>query len=777
MPEKNEQLDSLVTARGYTRQKITKLCAKIDSDIDGLSPAEQSMYLSKAKALLAEITTQDKEIFNLCISLKYSAADLATRSGEDEEHSDKIALTISTIEFHSATENSLNNLNSTVVTGDYVNNYGPLGLKIPHVPLPEFGNSKGQNYQLFIKSFESMIEKHRFKDDVKFLYLRKQLSGSPKTLIQSLEVEERSYEKAKKLLASAFDNSDRSKHDLIGRLAGLKLQDNADAYPYISSMEALVEGFRLMKITIDDVLAYFIWNGLNSKFKNHITAITNKSKPNLSEIESNMFEASDRYEIELSESRNRGSKAERKSITDGGRNRPAKSADFSSDDDVNNSKLSEQNVNAVNIKPEKSKIFCVLCSHDKVDSDHYMKSCPKYETPRAKFDKLRSMRACTKCGFSNHDTAACVFKFKSNCRHCGVAHLSYLCLKAQPVNSNVIVNSDNDGSDVNSSLLLVEALQMSDDNPTILPTFTAEIHADSSIIPARIFKDGGCQRTFICRALAESLELPVIENNVPLRIHGFNSSRTIRTKIVDLKLKVGSQIFNHQAICVNSVRTKFSVDGLGPIIESFKSKGYKLADDNFSETTAGIVNNIDVILGTDGDHMLPLSYELYGDPVERDQMSCFISTPIGVILTGDVGRMRQNSEFLPSKVDTHSELKTLNSGENPSEASRSVCANAESTKKYDTVRPSNDKGAKISRGSPLRGLSGKGENAKILKGAITKPAQNQCDESNLSLPGKRSVSANNKGNLTRKSSRKPGGIPKDGSQSQEQKAIADESKF
>ena len=38
-----------------------------------------------------------------------------------------------------------------------------------------------------------------------------------------------------------------------------------------------------------------MWNGLNNAFQSHLVNITNKSKPNLDEINKNTFDATERY--------------------------------------------------------------------------------------------------------------------------------------------------------------------------------------------------------------------------------------------------------------------------------------------------------------------------------------------------------------------------------------------------------------------------------------------------------------------------------------------------
>ena len=207
-------------------------------------------------------------------------------------------------------------------------------------------------------------------------------------------------------------------------------------------------------------------------------------------------------------------------------------------------------------------IFCVLCGHDGQPNSHYLSKCPIYENPRKKFDKLRSMNACTKCSFKNHKTKDCKFNFKSNCKNCAGAHMTHLCLKPdnKTSNSNVLVNAENsEASSLVSNISLVQVLNSVNGDPVALPTFTAYISDEN--IPVKIFKDGGAQASFICQTLAASLDLKIVKSNIELKIEGFNSGKTIKTDVVSVPVKIGENLFEVEAICIEKNRTKFNANG------------------------------------------------------------------------------------------------------------------------------------------------------------------------------------------------------------------------
>ena len=80
------------------------------------------------------------------------------------------------------------------------------------ISLPTFCIGKNESFRKFIIGFESITNKHRLKSFEKGLYLKEQLSMSPRTLLGSFNTEQEPYENAKDLLKQAFDH--RPLHDV-----------------------------------------------------------------------------------------------------------------------------------------------------------------------------------------------------------------------------------------------------------------------------------------------------------------------------------------------------------------------------------------------------------------------------------------------------------------------------------------------------------------------------------------------------------------------------------
>lgn len=410
--------------RQYTRQRVTKLCTKISLEFETLNTFQRNAYVDRLYVLRSTLSALDQAILDICLEEEKTEEQLDILAKDEDHYEELFADTLSRLK----TDHAENNAESNVVQN--VRSQGTHKLKLPQVSFPKFSNAKGENLQKFLKEFESTISTHNLTSYVKFTYLKDQLGGAPRMMINSLSVTEQLYETAKDLLIQSFDSASTSKYNIIQKLAELKLPIGSEPYGFIAEMRTVISDFASLDITVDDMLQYFIWEGLNIDFQSHLVGITNKSKPNLTEISSNIFEAKDRY-IKQNER-----KVKQKPFGMHASTIPGSATAL-----------------AVNVEPRKPSYLCFLCSSDKQISDHAMTHCPIYDNPQKKIDKLKNLKACTKCSFRSHTTADCSFKFKSDCRHCKGKHMSYLCVKAPNSSKAVSANTvTEDHSDLDDSV-------------------------------------------------------------------------------------------------------------------------------------------------------------------------------------------------------------------------------------------------------------------------------------------------------------------------------------
>jgi len=614
-----EELRVLTKSRQYVRQRLSKLCQKVLSQVSTFNRQQRNLHIDTLSSIREELKDLNKSMFPLYIKNCFADDKIDSLVDEEEIYDDKVLQALSLLR----TEDNSSAVPASVVqaTGNSSNSSGNRNLKLPRLPLPVFSNEPHQSFSKFLRSFESIVDKQGVTGYEKFAYLKDQLSKGPRSLIDSLDVEQQSYDIAKDLLRKAFDREVNTKHDMIKNLTELNLHLGKDPYTHIGEMRTIIAGFESLKITVEDVLQYFMWKALDVKFQDHLTHITNKSRPGLKEIIDSMFEATDRYVKQL------------------------KPESFA----VKNKKTEqkEQLSMAVNVENFKTKNkFCILCEKDGKNKNHDMRNCENYKTSFQKINKLKSMKACAKCSFRNHETAKCKYKFSSMCRQCGGPHMSYLCDKvhAQTTANTVDVSED---AEVTSSLSVVETLQSYDDDSVILPTLTTELVSPSKPnVLIHIFKDGGSQKNFITKSLAYDLNLVRVKTNISLHINGFNSSRKIVTDIFEVKLVIGNKVEKIHAVGIDEIQTKFRANGIENIVQMFENKGYEIADSKL-KCSLGLVGQFDLILGAESDEILPMSYKLFGD----DPKSVYIDTPAGIMFTGSLKSIKSNLQFLePASV-------------------------------------------------------------------------------------------------------------------------------
>ena len=225
--EQGSGLEYLKNKRKYMRSEVTKTHTKIASEINTLSVEEKTRILSRLGKLRAEVEVINEKIFS-CL---FSAA--ASEESKQREYD-------SCVDYENTFDICVSKLKEDVSAAaagarpDNVGNYNRTALKLPHVPLPEYGHREGEDLHKFILNFENVIEKYNLSSYEKFVYLQRQLSNEPLTIIRSLEIGRQNYADAKDLLTKAFASPVTQQYRLLQQLSELKMGRNDDPYEFIS---------------------------------------------------------------------------------------------------------------------------------------------------------------------------------------------------------------------------------------------------------------------------------------------------------------------------------------------------------------------------------------------------------------------------------------------------------------------------------------------------------------------------------------------------------------
>lgn len=648
------EIDYLTRSRGYLRGRVTKLCDKVSVGVGNFTTTDKLTALSNLESWRLELKKLDD----------YICADMWKSEGDEaklDEQWDKCEL------YEQKIVNSLALLKqSTVVSTEHpaplesivVDHVPPRinKLKLPEIPLPTYRNAHDESLSNFLADFENIIQKYDLSDYEKFVYLKRQLSDEPLTLIGSLSGNRQSFEGAKLLLREAFANTISQKYGAIRRLAQLSLTHDGDPYKFISEMRSVQDLFKTLDISSDTIIQYFIWNAMTSELQSQLVNICNTNKPVLHEINDNIFKALERYKEILHK--------EKSSVR------------------VKTNRYNEQSVHGYaatvthtpNESSKQSYKFCTLCSDSRgsKETSHTTNNCTLYKTPQAKINRLKEINACYKCGYGNHTIICCTFKFGRKCFHCNGEHMSFLCTNDNNTNNNRSgfqsrqsspqqskVHSNNKEKDRVKSQQKPVAIgvvwaettcHLNIGGNSILPTFQCTVVNKN----LRCLKDSGCQGNFINVKVANELKLPVVCEKYTVTVNGFNQGKSYDTKVVSIPLNICNRIHNIDAICVPSISTNIKLPGLRNVASAFVKRGYKLADPNL--VSSDDISGLDLILGMENPEVLLEKQILFGSPLS----SVVSETSAGVMLYGNLDRLKNNLGHIPhAEKITHAHRKTL----------------------------------------------------------------------------------------------------------------------
>ena len=172
-----------------------------------------------------------------------------------------------------------------------------------------------------------------------------------------------------------------------------------------------------------------------------------------------------------------------------------------------------------------------------------------------------------------------------------------------------------------------------------------------------MLKDGGCQSNLVADHLVNSQNLKVLDDKVDLRINGINIAQNYKSRLVELQLGFGSEKKIVQALSIPSILIDLNLPGLSCIVRSFTEKCYKLADE-FLLNSGDHICGIDLILGTKSGYCIPDSEIIFG----HNGQSVYSQTPYGIMLKGDMDRLLQDVDCLPSleKVTVEAKVAETN---------------------------------------------------------------------------------------------------------------------
>ena len=609
-------MSNLALAVGQRKQFRTAI-TRIHNDKDNFQAYPEIKKLQtklKLERMEKDIEMVNSEI--LQITFADSTDGLQEYLDLCEEYKDKL------IECISLLNPPPSHVSQPVITGagSGVNAAARSLLKSPTAPLPRFTSAIGENLEMFFHQFEETLSKFTYTEYDKLLLLKQQISGKASLLIDSLESDKQTYTEAKNLLMTALASAEIQKFNVLRQLSEMKLLYNGEPFQYIADMRKIMQAFKSLKVTIDDVMQYFFLLGMNESFKNHLTLITQTLRPSVEEIMDKFFVANERYESakKISKASKMSSKDETETVSH-----------------VVSAKMETKN----NVNPFEN---CSLC---KTNNNHPINKCTQYATRSDKLNRLKALRGCTKCANSEHSSEKCSFRFRKSCHLCSKWHFSFLCPDMKengkpriPSNSKNSRERQGYATAKETKCNIISASFFSENVEVDSALATFNVNGRKNDLVRGLF-DNGSQSSFISESHLKNFDHSIVKNHVNLTIKGINETKTFRSKLVKTEIKFGEKICSLELLMVPSIDINLGLPLLSPVVEAFKDKNIALADKLLTPRSK-YLDNFGLLLGANA------AFCFEGQTLKFGNNSAYLETKFGALLLGSLGDMLSDMDHL-----------------------------------------------------------------------------------------------------------------------------------
>ena len=596
--------------------KITRACNKIEEEIESMTIERLEEKVTEVKHLKSDLQVELDilldDSLNACQDEKQKEEFVDAM--EEDEWITKAGQTIADMKTQ-IREMKEQKPTVTSAEASYRGSDQKPKLTMPSADIPKF-DSKMENYPKFMDNFVKVTDKYKLDSYDRFVLLAKNTSGRAKEMLESLSINETTFEAAKKLLDDCFADKLDQQFQTIKFMAQLNMQDTTpDFLKYIAQIRSLQTQLEEKEITVDLIFQYFVWNGANEKFRDIITTMTNTEKPSSKQILDNAIAANKRY------------------VRKKGETLKSWQGD------------SEVLVNAVAVNTMKEP-KCSLCSYDKAqDTAHKLYRCTIYKDAKARIKKLEEINGCTKCGLPYHMENKCAFKLSKPCPECKKWHVLALC---PALKQNRLENTEKVR---NVKRIAVTSGHTYDHSGTFLPSLTLTRVEGETI---RAFRDNGSQMSFIEGKVEDFPEARVLKYET-YAVRGFNETKNFKAPLVEIPVKIqGQGVVKITAACIPDVNIgTIDPPDASDIVKRLKKKGYKMADSDLGKRPE---RKITLLLGNDNAHVLPPKAVVFQGN-ENQPGATMLETTAGVMLCDTAENYGSNIEALKHRNHQGKQVK------------------------------------------------------------------------------------------------------------------------
>ena len=359
------KLKSIKHTRAYIRQQVTVVSNDVAANGRIFDRTKKLQVVKKLKSYQLSLKESDDKVIELLW---------------DEAKSDEVNETVQTQELDIITQyeekitESLALLETEAGEAESPS-FSTCRLRPQSASLPKYGGTLNESYEKFILTFEAILSGQPYSDIEKFLLLMQSCTDNALSILNSLDITEQTYEAAKRLLEQALASPTNQKFHVLQRLVDLKLSYKKNPYEFAAELRTIKQLFTNLNVDVDFVLQFFYWRAFNDTMREQLVQITNSNKPNLAEIEQNLFVAIERYQSALKRTDTRLPEATRKCTT------MATNVEYSK---------------RIESGPGRK---CSLC-----EGDHSYFQCKVYPSASQKLQRIKERGGCEKCSLTNHKT-------------------------------------------------------------------------------------------------------------------------------------------------------------------------------------------------------------------------------------------------------------------------------------------------------------------------------------------------------------------------------------
>ena len=471
-------IKTLIRKRGAVKAKITKSFNNYDNPKDeavSLTPVTLKNFIN---AKLQEIEKFDDDIveqYNMLLDKKTDPTELS----EVQERIDQ--------ELDDQTDYALlvkSKLEPLSENKDVTN----CSLKLPELKCDYFTGEGATNleYYAFITKFNNVVGlRTNLSDSTKMTYLKTYLKGYAFKLVQHLQVTDKNYREALKLLEVEFLNTDALVDDLFKKLLDLKPKfDNnyLGTKLFISEVRCIISDLNnyecdlLQDGSSYSFVSHIIFNKLPFIFKQELVRKCNNNYPTLQEI-------CDNYNDVI------------KTLLIRQNNQPSK---FVKSDSVQQQNASENHkpynsgikqycvTNSKSNHPEPRK-NCKFCS----STGHSMMKCNKYPNYESRVNRCKSLKMCIRCSSFKHKENECNSTLDYECFTCKTKeHISAMCPKLLPIQVHSCISMSHSGG-----------------RTFVLPTVCVKLTHGNTSTEVRCLIDTGSQRSYVSADILNRLDI------------------------------------------------------------------------------------------------------------------------------------------------------------------------------------------------------------------------------------------------------------------------------